>query len=125
TDPGPGDLARLAEDPDRLLTWPDPWSAGVARVAVGVLAAGVVGLRGARGFGQRVGTRVPLDTYGALTQAAPSRLDPAATASARAGLAAAEEILWMRWALAHAFDPTRVRPDRQPFPSVPTLQERL
>lgn len=123
-DPDAGDLAGLAEEPDRLLTWPDPWSAGVARVAVGVLAAGIVGVRGARTFGQRVGARVPLDTYAALTQAAPSRLDPAANASARAGLGAAEEVLWARWSLAQAFDPARVPPERERVPSVPTLQER-
>jgi len=118
------DLARLAEDPDRLLIWPDPWSPGVARVGVGVLAAGIVKVRGARTFGQRVGTRVPLDTYAALARAVPSRLDPVANASARAGLAAAEEVLWARWGLAQAFDPARVPPERQPVPSVPTLQER-
>lgn len=124
TAPGPDDLAGLAADPDRLLTWPDPWSVGVARVAVGVLAAGIVGVRGARSFGQRVGTRVPLAAYVPLTRAVPSRVDPAASASARAGLAAAEEVVWLRWALAHAFDPARVPPERQPVPSVPTLQER-
>ncbi len=124
-DLGADDLRRLAEDPDRLLTWPDPWSVGVARVAVGVLAAGIVGVRGARTFGQRVGARVPLGAYVALTQATPSRLDPATLASARAGLAAAEEVLWARWALAQAFDPSRVPPERRPLPSVPTLQERL
>ncbi|MGI3783994.1 MAG: DUF5691 domain-containing protein, partial [Janthinobacterium lividum] len=123
-DPDAEDLGRLAEDPDRLLTWPDPWSAGVARVALGVLAAGIVGARGARTFGQRVGARVPLGSYAALTQIAPSRLDPAADASARAGLAAAEEVVRARWALAQAFDPARVPPEHQPVPSVPTLQER-
>ena len=124
-DPGAEDLAALARDPDRLLTWPDPWSTAVTRVAVGLLAAGVAPVRGARNLGQRVGTRVPLAAYGALTRAEPSRADPATTASARAGLAAAEEVLWVRWALAHAFDPARVPPERQPLPSVPTLQERL
>ena len=126
-DPDAADLGRLAEDPDRLLTWPDPWSAGAARVAVGVLAAGIVGARGAQAFGQRVGARVPLDTYAALTAVAPSRLDPAARASARAGLTAAEEVLWARLGLAHAFDPSRVPPERRPVPSVPavpTFQER-
>jgi hypothetical protein len=118
------DLSRLAEDPDRLLTWPDPWSAQVARVAVGVLAAGIVGVRAARAFGRRVGARVPLDTYASLTQAAPSRLDPGAAASARAGLGAAEEVLWARSVLAHAFDPDRVPPERQPLSSLPTRQER-
>jgi hypothetical protein len=124
-DPDADDLARLAEDPNRLLTWPDPWSTGVARVAVGLLAAGIVGVRGARVFGQRVGTRVPLETYAALTQAAPSRLDPVAAASARTGLAAAEEVLWVRCAFAQAFDPTQTPPERRPVSTVPTLQERL
>lgn len=123
-DPAAEDLAGLAADPDRLLTWPDPWSPGVARVAVGLLAAGIVPARGARALGQRVGARVPLATYEALTQAAPSRIDPAATASARAGLAAAEEILWVRWVFAQAFDPGRVPPERRPVPSVPIRQER-
>ena len=118
------DLGLLAQDPDRLLTWPDPWSDAVARVAVGVLAAGIVSVRSARAFGQRVGARVPLATYGPLTQAAPSRLDPLAAASARAGLGAAEEVLWVRWALAVTFDPDREPPERQPLPSVPTRQER-
>ncbi len=123
-DPGADDLARLAADPDRLLTWPDPWSTHVARVAVGVLAAGIVGVRSARAFGQRVGARVPLDAYGPLTQAEPSRLDPTAAASARTGLGAAEEILWARWVVAQAFDPGRVPPERQRVPPRPTLQER-
>lgn len=118
------DLARLAEDPDRLLTWPDPWSSAVARVGVGLLAAGIVPARAARGFGQRVGARVPLDTYVALTRMTPSRVDPAAGASARAALVAAEEILWARWGLAQAFDPARVPPDRRPVQSVNTAQER-
>ena len=96
----------------------------MTRVAVGVLAAGIVGVRGARGFGQRVGARVPLPAYAALTQVAPSRLDLVAEASARAGLAAAEEVLWARWGLAHAFDPTRVPPERRPVPTVPPRQER-
>lgn len=123
-DPGDEDLAALAGDPDRLLTWPDPWSTGVTRVAVGLLIAGVAPVRGARSLGQRFGTRLPLAAYGAVAGAAPTRTDPASTASARAGLAAAEEVLWVRWALAHAFDPARVPPDRRPFPSVPTPQER-
>ena len=123
-DPAAEDLAALARDPDRLLTWPEPWSTGVTRVAVGLLAAGVAPVRAAPGLGQRFGARVPLAAYGALTRAEPSRADPATTASARAGLAAAEEVLWVRWALAHAFDPARVPPGRQPFSSVPTLQER-
>ena len=38
----------------------------VARVAVGVLAAGIVPVRSARTFGQRVGARVPLAAYAAL-----------------------------------------------------------
>jgi hypothetical protein len=118
------DLARLAQDPDRLLTWPDPWSAAVARVAVGVLAAGIVPVRSARSLGQRIGARVPLDAYAALTSAPPSQVEPSATASARAGLAAAEEVLWARWSLAQAFDPAREPPERRPVPSVPTLQER-
>jgi Family of unknown function (DUF5691) len=124
-DPGPDDLAGLAEDPDRLLTWPDPWSDGLARVAVGVLAAGIVGARTARGFGQRVGARLPLDAYVGLTRADPSRLHAAAHTSARAGLGAAEEVLWGRWVLAQAFDPTRVPPERRPLPPAATLQERL
>lgn len=122
--PGADDLARLAEDPDRLLTWPDPWSADVARVAVGVLAAGIVAVRAARAFGQQVGARLPLDAYGALTRATPGRLDPTAHASARAGLGSAEEVLWVRWGLAHAFDPAQVPPERQPVSTVSTLQER-
>ena len=118
------DLARLAQDPDRLLTWPDPWSDAVARFAVGVLAAGIVPVRSARNLGQRSGARVPLDAYAALTSALPSRVEPSVTASARAGLAAAEEVLWARWSLARAFDPTREPPERRPVPSVPTPQER-
>lgn len=118
------DLARLAVDPDRLLTWPDPWSGGVARVAVGVLAAGVVPVRAARAFGQRVGARVPRASYGALARAVPRGVDPVTTASARAGLAAAEEVLWVRWSLALAFDPAQEAPERHPVPPVPTLQER-
>ena len=118
------DLARLAQDPDRLLTWPDPWSDAGARVAVGVLAAGIVPVRSARTFGQRLGARVPLDAYTALVSAPPSRVEPPATASARAGLSAAEEVLWARWSLARAFDPAREPPERRPVPSVPTLQER-
>lgn len=118
------DLARLAQDPDRLLTWPDPWSDAVARVAVGVLAAGIVPVRSARSLGQRIGARVPLEAYAALTSAPPSRLEPLATASARAGLSAAEEVLWARWSLALAFEPSREPPERRPVPSVPTLQER-
>lgn len=122
---GPGDLARLAEDPDRLLTWPDPWSDGVARVAVGVLAAGIVPVRAARTLGQRVGARVPLDAYDALTgPLTPSGGDPVAAASARVGLAAAEEILWVRWSLAQAFDAARVPPERRIIATLPTPQER-
>ena len=55
----------------------------------------------------------------------PSDLDRAATASARAGLSAAEEVLWARWTLAQAFDPTREPPERRPVAPVPTPQERL
>ena len=123
---GPGDLARLAADPDLLLTWPDPWSADVARVAVGVLAAGIVGVRAARAFGQRVGTRVPLETAAAVDAAVPSGLDLVAAASARTGLAAAAEVLRVRSALALAFDPIRVLPGASDLsdPSRPTLQER-
>ena len=40
------------------------------------------------------------------------------------GCRAAEEVLWARWSLALAFDPTREPPERRPVPSVPTLQER-
>jgi hypothetical protein len=123
-DPHPDDVARLAQDPDRLLTWPDPWSDGVARVAVGVLAAGVVGVRAARAFGQRIGTHVPLGTEALLGRPAPRTFDVVAAASARTGLAAAAEVLRVRWALALAFDPTRVPPEQLSLPSDPTPQER-
>ena len=89
-----------------------------------MLAAGIVPVRSARSLGQRIGARVPLDAYAALTSAPPTQVEPLATASARAGLAAAEEVLWARWSLAQAFDPAREPPERRPVPSVPTLQER-
>ncbi|GAA3557253.1 hypothetical protein GCM10022197_10630 [Microlunatus spumicola] len=124
---GPDDLARLAQDPDLLLTWPDPWTADVGRVAVGVLAAGLVAVRAARAFGQRVGTRVPLETAAAVEAARPGLLDPVAGASARTGLAAAAEVLRVRTALALAFDPGQVPPPDPPDPTEPvptTPQER-
>ena len=118
--PGPAptgvrDLAALAADPDRLLVEADPWSAGVARVAVEVLLSGTVPGRGARDLGLLLGTRAPLEVYGPLTAAARE----VASASSRAGFAAAEEVLWVRWALAQAFDPTREPPERRPVPLAP------
>jgi len=117
TAPGPApdatagvDLATPAAQPDRLLTLPDPWSDAVAETALAVLAAGAAAPRAARALGLHVGTRVPLDAYARLVTLAGRPLGDAA----RTGLAAAEEVLWVRWGLARAFDPSRVPPERRP-----------
>ncbi len=106
--PGRVDLEALAAQPERLLTLPDPWSDAVAATAVAVLASGAVAPRTARPLGIRVGTCAPLATYARL-DAVSEPLDD----TARAGLAACEEVLWARWGLAQAFDPTGRPPERR------------
>lgn len=98
----------------------DTLTEGRAREAVAALAAGEQTVGGARALGHRVGSRLPLPAYADLAEAGRSP----ANASARAGLAAAEEALWVRWALAQAFDPARTPPERRTIPPIPTSQER-
>lgn len=82
------------------------------REALRSLAAGTHEVNAARGLGQRVGARLPLTAYPLLAKETPAP----SNRSARAGLRAAEDVLWARWGLAHAFDPTRVPPERHPVP---------
>ncbi|SDU91549.1 hypothetical protein SAMN04488544_1909 [Microlunatus sagamiharensis] len=99
-----------------------------ARREIAALATGALGPAAARAQGQGVGTRLPLDAYDAVADAGLAAEVP----SARAGLSAAEEVLWVRWDLAHAFDPDRVPPERRAVPLAPdhvqtrphALQER-
>nr|WP_232531232.1 DUF5691 domain-containing protein [Microlunatus antarcticus] len=98
----------------------DALAAEPARAVVRTLAAGEQSVGGARTLGQQTAARLPLALYPELVEAG---RDPT-NAAARAGLAAAEEVLWVRWALASAFDPYRVPPERHPVRTVPTLPTR-
>ena len=99
---------------ERLLTWPAPSAAPPAWPSACWPPGSTSVARGARTFGQHVGARLPLAAYAGLTSIAASRLDPAATAAARAGLAAAEEVLWVRWACAQRLRPDPGAPERRP-----------
>ncbi len=93
----------------------DALTPDAARRAVASLAAATTAPAGARALGRSVGARLPLDAYGEVVDAGLAAREPAA----RAGLSAAEEVLRVRWDLAHAFDPDRVPPERRPVPLAP------
>ena len=110
-------LVRAAEAPG---TSDDRLTPDAARREVAALAAGTLGPAAARAQGQIVGTRLPLTAYDAVVDAGLAAEVP----SARAGLSAAEEVLRVRWDLAHAFDPERVPPERRAVPLAPDLRAR-
>ena len=118
----PPDAATLAAEPARLLTLPAPWPDAAVDVAVDALEADELPARSARVLGQRLGAGAPLEAYDHVVDAGLAAEVPAV----RAGFAAAEEVLRVRWDLAHAFDPTRVPPPRRPVPLAPAhpYQER-
>jgi hypothetical protein len=116
------DATTVAREPARLLDLSPPWPDAAVRVAADALEADELPTRSARVLGQRLGAGAPLEAYDRVVDAGLAAQAPAV----RAGFAAAEEVLRLRWELAHAFDPVRVPPPRRsvPLAAAHPLEER-